>query len=104
MPLFASRLEQEAGEAFIVFDDQQHLIARLDVVTIVACLVDELVADAVSGVVLRQDGPMSVSVRPACAALRTDRLAHWRPRGRAFPARQTDDWPWAAAVGDVFRR
>ena len=39
--LLAGRIQQEAGEAQIVLDDQQHAIARLNIVAVVADLVDQ---------------------------------------------------------------
>ena len=40
----AGRFEQEPRKAFVVLDDQHDLVARLDVVAVVARFVDELVA------------------------------------------------------------
>ena len=40
-PLLARRVEQEPGEGQVVLDDQQHPVAGLDVVAVVADLVDE---------------------------------------------------------------
>ena len=39
----ASRFEQEAGKGFVVFDDQKDLVARLNVVAVVAGLIHEIV-------------------------------------------------------------
>ena len=39
--LLAGRVQQEAGEAQVVLDDQQHAVAGLDVVAVVADLVDQ---------------------------------------------------------------
>src|SRR5436190_3733555 len=40
--LFASRVEQEAGKAHIVFNNQQDAIARLNVIAIIVRFVDEI--------------------------------------------------------------
>ena len=40
--LFAGRVEQEAGKAHIVFNNQQDAIARLNVIAIIVRFVDEI--------------------------------------------------------------
>ena len=46
--LLAGGVEQEAGEGQVVLDDQQHAVAGLDVVAVVAGLVDQRSRSAVA--------------------------------------------------------
>ena len=78
--LLARRLEQDLGEAQVVLDDQQHLVARLDVVAVVGGLVGELQA----GRLLRRDASRPRGGRRAAGFVRGP--ARRAARGCARPA------------------
>src|SRR5436189_5356264 len=61
-PLLAGRIEQESGKTDVIFDNQQDLIARLNVVAVVVSFVDELDFGRRSGHRLKQTWRSAVAL------------------------------------------
>ena len=58
--LVADGFEQEPGKGLVVLDDQQDLVSRLDVVTVVAGLVDKII-EIGFGRRFGQERPMTIA-------------------------------------------